>query len=56
MVDQEFTPEKMIKRLVLCVLSMMFDPLGTFYSIFKITMKGYTVRTKRVTTYIPVNR
>ena len=38
--DQESTPEKMTKRIVLSVLSMLYDPLGVFYSILKITMKA----------------
>ena len=38
--EQKFTPETMTKRVVLRVLSMLYYPLGIFYSILKITMKA----------------
>ena len=38
--EQRFTPETMTKRVVLSVLSMLYNPLGVFYSILKITMKA----------------
>ena len=38
--DLEFSPEQMTKRLVLSILSSLYDPLGIFYSILKMALKA----------------